>query len=423
MRQEYRYEHLTWPEINEAVAQEKVVVLPVAAIEQHGHHLPLDVDAKLATSVCLAAGERSPASMLVLPPVSYGYCHHVMDFPGTISVQPTTFVNLLIDITTSVAYHGFTRIVLVNGHGSNHPLVEQAARQVTLRTGALCLNISWWQLIADYWNEEVRESGPGGSAHACELETSMYLHIDGDRVRKDRIKGAPASYLTDLEGGAEWQMADLTLGSGPATIVEWTSSTTETGSFGAPELATAEKGRLVFERTTERLVELVDWFRARPASERQEHHDEGAGLSIAVRVLMSLSAARFAELGVATTYEAAAARGSSAELSSASCRARGLRGRPGPPTAARTTTWRPIACSTRCGRARWSCSRRRRRGRRRSWASSWRSRRGHVVLQRCWSTERCGTSTSSWRSACPCGHARCARRVPRRTSRARCTCP
>ena len=277
VRQEYRYEHLTWPEINKAVAQEKVVVLPVAAIEQHGHHLPLDVDAKLATSVCRAAGERSPASMLVLPPVSYGYCHHVMDFPGTINVQPTTFVNLLIDIATSVAYHGFTRIVLVNGHGSNHPLVEQAARQVTLRTGALCLNISWWQLIADYWNMEVRESGPGGSAHACELETSMYLHIDGDRVRKDRIDGAPASYLTDLEGGAEWQMADLTLGSGPATIVEWTSSTTATGSFGAPELATADKGRLVFERTTERLVELVDWFRTRPASERQEHHTKPPG--------------------------------------------------------------------------------------------------------------------------------------------------
>ena len=61
----------------------------------------------------------------------------------------------------------------------------------------------------------MRESGPGGCAHACELETSMYLHIDGERVRKDRIEGALADYLTDLEGGAEWQMVDLTLGSGP----------------------------------------------------------------------------------------------------------------------------------------------------------------------------------------------------------------
>ena len=273
VRQEHRYEHLTWPEINEAVAQGKVVVLPVGAIEQHGHHLPLDVDAKLATSVCLAAGKRAPESMLVLPPVSYGYCHHVMDFPGTINVSPTTFVNLLIDIGTSVAYHGFTRIVMVNGHGSNHPLVEQAGRQVTLRTGALCLNISWWQLIAEYWNEEVRESGPGGCAHACELETSMYMHIDGDGVRRDRIRGGLPDYL-DLEGGLEWQKVDLTLGSGPTTIVEWTSCTSETGAFGEPELATDEKGRLVFERTTERLVEMVAWFRSRPALPRRELHAE-----------------------------------------------------------------------------------------------------------------------------------------------------
>ncbi len=273
VRQEYRYEHLTWPEINEAVAQEKVIVLPVGAIEQHGHHLPLDVDAKLATSVCLAAGERSPASMLVMPPVNYGYCHHVMDFPGTINVSPTTFTNMLIDIATSVAYHGFRRIVIVNGHGSNHPLVEQAGRQVTLRTSALCLTISWWQLIAEYWNEEVRESGPGGCAHACELETSMYLHVDGDGVRKDRVRGALPDYL-DLPGGEEWQKVDLTLGSGPATIVEWTSATSETGSFGAPELATEEKGRLVFERSTERLVDLADWFRSRPAPPRREQHGE-----------------------------------------------------------------------------------------------------------------------------------------------------
>ena len=69
-----------------------MIVLPVGSVEQHGHHLPLDVDVKLANAVCLAAGERAPETMLVLPPVSYGYCHHVMDFPGTINVSPTTFV-------------------------------------------------------------------------------------------------------------------------------------------------------------------------------------------------------------------------------------------------------------------------------------------------------------------------------------------
>src|SRR5688500_3773806 len=187
VRQQYRYELLTWPEINEAVAQQKTIVLPVAAIEQHGHHLPIDVDARLASSVCYEAGKRAPEEMLVMPPVSYGYCNHVMDFPGTITVEPTTFVSMLVDITRSVAYHGFKRIVLVNGHGSNAPLVDQAARQTNLQTDALCLSVSWWELIAQFWNEEVRESGHGGSAHACELETSMYLHMDAAGVRADRV--------------------------------------------------------------------------------------------------------------------------------------------------------------------------------------------------------------------------------------------
>jgi creatinine amidohydrolase len=272
VKNQHRYELLTWPEINEAVRQEKVVVLPVAAIEQHGHHLPIDVDAKLVTSVCLGAGKKSPETMLIMPPVSYGYCHHVMDFPGTISIQPSTFVSMLIDIGTSVAYHGFKRIIMINGHGSNYHLVEQAGRQVNLTTSATCLTISWWQLVADYWNAEVRESGPGGCAHACELETSMYMHIDGDNVRRDRINGKPHSFL-EFEGSEDWQKIDLTLASGPAAVVEWTSQTTETGSMGNPELATDEKGALTYAHAVDRMVDLVSWFKRRPEPERVERHD------------------------------------------------------------------------------------------------------------------------------------------------------
>src|SRR5690606_27274973 len=138
-------------------------------------------------AVCHEAGRRAPETMLVMPAVPYGYCHHVMDFPGTITIQPSTFVTFLLDITRSLAHHGFERIVVINGHGSNHPLVEQVGRQTNLQTTALCATLSWWQLVAEYWNSELRESGPGGSAHACELETSMYLHLDEAGVRKDRI--------------------------------------------------------------------------------------------------------------------------------------------------------------------------------------------------------------------------------------------
>ncbi len=265
---EHRYERLTWPEINAAVELNKVIVLPIGSIEQHGHHLPLDVDVRLASSVALAVGRKSPANMLVMPPISYGYCPHVMDFPGTITIEPSTFTRMLIDITKSVAHHGFRRIILLNGHGSNYHLVDQAGRQTNLQTEATCCTLSWWQLAADYWNTEVRESGPGGCAHACELETSMYMHVDNDAVRRDRIKGAPPSFVTDVPGGEEWQWVDLTLGAGPASIIEWTSSYSETGSYGAPELATSEKGQLVFDHAVERLISLVSWMQGRPDGRR-----------------------------------------------------------------------------------------------------------------------------------------------------------
>ncbi len=273
VRQHYRYELLTWPEINEAVRQQKVVVLPIGSVEQHGWHLPLDVDFRLASSVCLGAGRLAPEDILVMPPVNYGYCHHVMDFPGTITIEPTTFVRFLMDITRSIAYHGFKHIILINGHGSNHHLVEQAARQTNLQTDATCCMLSWWQLIAEKWNTEIRTSiMPGGCAHACELETSMYMHLNPDGVRMDRIKGALPSYMTDVQDGAKWQWVDLTMGGGVAEIVGWTSQYAETGAFGEPEKATEEKGRRVFEHATEQLVELVRWFKARPPMPRQDHH-------------------------------------------------------------------------------------------------------------------------------------------------------
>lgn len=281
VRSEYRYEHLTWQQINTAVELRKVVILPVSATEQHGHHLPIDVDSKLVGTVALAAGERAPGNILVMPPVTYGYCHHVMDFPGTINIQPETFVRFLLDITRSVAYHGFERIIVINGHGSNAPLVEQVGRQTNLQTDALCATLSWWQLIANYWNDEIRTSVmPGGCAHACELETSMYMHIDGDRVLEDRIEGALPSFLTDIPDGDRWTKVDLTGPNGPAAIVDWTSSYSETGSFGEPEKATPQKGAAAFEHAVSQLIELVTWFRDRPAPQRRDNHQREPGFDL-----------------------------------------------------------------------------------------------------------------------------------------------
>ena len=85
---EYRYNRLTWAEMDEAIGLEKVVLLPTGSTEQHGRHLPLDVDVFLCEQVCLEIGRRAPDRVLVLPPVAYGLNRHHIDFPGTIHIEP-----------------------------------------------------------------------------------------------------------------------------------------------------------------------------------------------------------------------------------------------------------------------------------------------------------------------------------------------
>ena len=85
---EYRYNRLTWEEMNQAIEMQKLVILPTGSTEQHGPHMPLDVDLFLVESVCLEVGRRVPGQVLVLPPIAYGLNLHHMDFPGTVHIEP-----------------------------------------------------------------------------------------------------------------------------------------------------------------------------------------------------------------------------------------------------------------------------------------------------------------------------------------------
>ena len=253
---EYRYEKLTWPEINDAVDLGQVCFVPCGAVEQHGPHLPLDVDLVCPLGIARGAGEQIPDKMLVLPIVAYGYTGHVMDFPGTINSDYRTFQEHVLDITRSLAYHGFKKIVLFNGHGSNMPNLDLVARRGNLETDAECICLAWWNLLTvdkeflPSWRES---KFPGGCSHACELETSLYLYLDGDNVRKDQIKSGVVSFN---EEDSPFQWVDL-LGQGPATVVSWTSSYSDTGVLGDAELASEEKGRRAYEEAVKQLVRFV----------------------------------------------------------------------------------------------------------------------------------------------------------------------
>jgi creatinine amidohydrolase len=267
----YLYAKLTWPEINEAVAAQKVCIIPVGSIEQHGPHLPLDVDCVCPTGVALHAAKLVPDKVLVLPTIPHGYTAHVMDFPGTVNIHYEHFIQSTLDVVKSLAYHGFKKIVLLNGHGSNMPNLDLVARRANLETDAETVFCAWWSLltIEKNWINNWRESFfPGGCAHACELETSVYLYLDPDNVRMDLAQEGRVTYN---EEGSDFFWVDLLAG-GPAPLCAWTSTFTEQGVMGAPQLATAEKGQAAVEEAARQLARLVEEFGSRPRPARIDHH-------------------------------------------------------------------------------------------------------------------------------------------------------
>jgi creatinine amidohydrolase len=262
------YDELTWPEINEAVQAQKVILLPIGSTEQHGHHLPLDVDNFLARSVCITAAKKAPSEMLIMPTIPYGYNEHAIDFPGTIHISFDLFVRYGVEVCKSVAHAGFRRIIIVDGHGSNEHLCEFIARRATLETEALVASTMWTNLAVEAF-ESVRESRDGGAAHACELETSVYLHLEPSRVQMDKA----ADHYGGAAGaeGSRFLHVDLTRGWGPMKVVRWTSTATPTGVSGAPTLATAEKGRIILEGAAQNLLDFVREFKVLPKGERVDH--------------------------------------------------------------------------------------------------------------------------------------------------------
>lgn len=259
MADEYRYNRLTWPEMNDAIAQQRVVLLPTGSTEQHGPHLPLDTDVFLAESVCLEVGHRLADRVLVLPPISYGLNQHHIDFPGTIHIEPDTFIAFCLDIVKSVAYHGFTKIILVNGHGSNTPLIDLVARKAVLQTRSLCAAVNYLSLASAAF-EAVRETEV--LAHADEMETSLYLHLAGERVQMQKAVAGD-----DHRG--RYLSSDSTTN---VRFNDYWGRWTKTGVHGDPRPATKEKGEVIFEAAVSGLAGLVDEWRAWPLPERSDQH-------------------------------------------------------------------------------------------------------------------------------------------------------
>jgi creatinine amidohydrolase len=243
---------LSWQDVAGLDAERTVALVPVAALEQHGPHLPLDTDTFLVTRVVEAAAGQAPPGdpVLVTPTIFAGSSEHHMAFAGTVSLRPETLAAVVRDVCSSMARHGFRRLLIVNGHGGNRAVLAGTVQSLGLEAPVCVATLDYWTLAADAV-AELRDSAAGGMAHACEFETSLMLHLRPESVRMELIAREIPEPRFSLE------RLDL-FRQGPLGAHWTTHELSRSGVLGAPDLATTEKGRAFFEACVSGLAGLIE---------------------------------------------------------------------------------------------------------------------------------------------------------------------
>lgn len=254
-RREVRFEKLARPAIERFAERATVLLFPFGAIEQHGPHLPVETDTFNAQRFCLDAA-TALEDVLVAPAVPWGLSHAHVGCGATLSLRPSTCLELAMDLTESAIRAGFTRIIWVNGHHGNKPIlgliVYEAKRVHGLSVGA----VTYYDLAAEAFGS-ARATPPGGSGHACEFETSLMLHLQPDAV------GDYAAVKRPIEPRTDGDMRDL-LHPGTTAIGYTFEERFPEGVMGDPTLASAATGSRLYEAARDQLVTFIEQFRALP---------------------------------------------------------------------------------------------------------------------------------------------------------------
>ena len=221
-----RLAELTWPEVPPGT----LLVVPTGSCEQHGPHLPLDTDLRIAEALCDALADARD-DVVIAPPLSIGASGEHEAFPGTLSVGTLALETVVIELVRSaLPAEGagrpspFRAVLMVNGHGGNIEALERAE----------ALLVDEGRSVA-VWHPQV----PGGDSHAGRTETSLLLHLDPTCVRVDRI---------EVGSTARWREI------GPTVLADGLAAVTENGVLGDPTAASATEGARVFGDLSERLV-------------------------------------------------------------------------------------------------------------------------------------------------------------------------
>lgn len=229
-----QFAYLTWQEVDLLPRENTLLVLPTAAIEQHGYHLPLATDTLINNLVLGHALQLLPreASVFALPPICYGKSNEHIGYAGTLAVSATTFMAVVHDIGSSLASAGFQRLVLYNSHGGNISAIDIMARDLRAEFGlrTFCLSASGGATLVGL---DPQEKAYG--YHAGELETSLLLAGCPELVKTDRYS---VNYIANLSAPEP-----LLPENGPATFAWLTKDIAPSGVLGDPRPSTPERGR------------------------------------------------------------------------------------------------------------------------------------------------------------------------------------
>ncbi len=242
----YLLSELTWQEAKSKLREVDIALFPVGSIEQHGPHLPLDVDAYDAMRLCVEVAKRcSDPKPFVLPLLPYGVSYHHDEFPGTVSISPGTLSQLTVDVGMSVARQGITKLIIVNGHGGNAPALHFAAQMINRDAHIFtCVD------TGETSDSEIESliSTPN-DVHAGEVETSTSLALRPELVQMSRARRSVPSFSSDyLEFSSQ-------------KSIEWyvrTARISKSGVLGDPTRASAEKGRIIWEIMVKNLTRMVE---------------------------------------------------------------------------------------------------------------------------------------------------------------------
>jgi creatinine amidohydrolase len=242
---------MTWPDFHQRDMSRCIAVLPVAAVEQHGPHLPLGTDAMIMQGYLDRVLARMPADLdaLFLPLQRIGTSNEHIDFPGTLTFSPQTLTRMLVEIGESVARSGCRKLVIVNSHGGNSSVIDTATRELRRAQNMLAVAVSWARF--GYPDGMFADSERIHGIHAGDIETSLMLEFRRDLVR-DSLRANFVPATVSMEKDYSWLNAGR-----PAGFGWMAQDLSESGAMGNASIATAAKGESAADYGATAFIELL----------------------------------------------------------------------------------------------------------------------------------------------------------------------